>query len=101
MEVAFAQPDQPLYGTMGMGWKSQLERSSASRRERREITDIGGKVATFDEAKELIADTGGTIDRIHGPHTGSPVPGRIDYPHINYTTANGIKSHLAIQSLPP
>jgi RHS repeat-associated protein len=85
------------------GWVGSPSRREAARVVAKggEITDIGGKVPTFDEAKELIADTGGTIDRIHGPHTGSPVAGRIDYPHINYTTANGIKSHLAIQSLPP
>ncbi len=53
-----------------------------------------------DEAVGLLEDAGCTINRIDGPHTGSRVAGAIDFPHVNYTSPNGIKGHLGIEALP-
>jgi hypothetical protein len=58
-------------------------------------------VPTYAEAEALIAEAGGTIVRVEGPHAAGGVAGHINFNHINYTTAGGVRSHLAIQALPP
>jgi hypothetical protein len=64
------------------------------------VRKIDGKVASYDEAVRLIEEAGGTIQRVDGSHAGSLVAGHIDFPHINFTTASGIKGHLEILALP-
>lgn len=65
------------------------------------IRTVSGKVPTYEEAVALIEKAGGTIQRVEGPHVAGGVAGQIDFPHINWTTAGGTRSHLAIQALPP
>ncbi len=64
------------------------------------VRKIDGKVANYDEAVRLIEDAGGTIQRVDPSHAGSLVAGHINFPHINFTTASGIKGHLEILALP-
>jgi hypothetical protein len=88
------------WGWMGSNsWKDAVK-TVASGGQGGEIRAIAGKIPTYEEAVQLIKEAGGTIQRVEGPHIGSRVAGHIDYNHINFTTANGMKSHLAIQSLP-
>jgi RHS repeat-associated protein len=59
---------------------------------------LGGKVPTQDEAVRMIEESGGKVERIeegHGPDSVS----HHDYPHINYTTADGAKGTIQIQSV--
>lgn len=64
------------------------------------VRKIDGKVASYDEAVRLIEEAGGTIQRVDPSHAGSLVAGHIDFAHINFTTASGIKGHLEILALP-
>jgi len=64
------------------------------------LRTVKGKVPTYAEAKQLIEAAGGTIVREEGPHAAEGVAGHIDFNHINFTTASGVRSHLAIQALP-
>jgi len=58
------------------------------------------KVPTYEEAVQMIKAAGGTVVRVEGPHTGSPVAGHITFPHVNYYTATGAKGDLGIFALP-
>jgi RHS repeat-associated protein len=61
---------------------------------------LGGKVPTQAEASKMIEESGGTVDRIeegHGPGSVSTH----SYPHINYTTASGLKATVQIQQVGP
>jgi hypothetical protein len=64
------------------------------------IRTVKGKVPTYEEAVALIEKAGGTIQRVEGPHAAGGVAGHIDFTHINWTTAGGTRSHLAIEALP-
>lgn len=61
---------------------------------------ILGKIPTQQEAKDLIIEAGGKIERIEGAH---PVGGisTHTYPHINYYTASGQKAAIRIQEYIP
>jgi hypothetical protein len=63
-----------------------------------DATALRGKIPTYDEAVRLIKDVGGTILRVeeHAPGGRSTHT----YPHINYTTADGLKATVQIQALP-
>ena len=63
------------------------------------LRTVGGRVPTYQEAVALIERAGGTIVRFDGPHPPGGVAGHIDFAHINYTTAGGIRSHLAFQPI--
>ena len=65
------------------------------------LRKVRGLVPTYEEAVQLIQEAGGTIQRVDKPHAAGGVAGHIDFPHINFTTASGVRSHLAIQALPP
>jgi hypothetical protein len=56
--------------------------------------DVLGKVPTEKEARMLIEESGGTVDRVDGPHDP---PNPHQYDHINYTTAGGDKATVKIQ----
>jgi hypothetical protein len=60
------------------------------------IEDLGGVVPTQAQAEQLIEESGGTIQRIEDAHEP---PSPHQYPHINYTTSNGVKGTLHIQGL--
>jgi len=57
---------------------------------------LGGVVPSQAQAEQLIEDSGGTIQRIEDAHVP---PNLHQYPHINYTTSNGVKGTLQIQGL--
>jgi RHS repeat-associated protein len=80
-------------------WRAAV-REMASGGEGGVIRSVAGKVPTYEEAVALIQKAGGTIQRVEGPHAAGGVAGHIDFPHINWTTAGGTRSHLAIQALP-
>jgi hypothetical protein len=48
----------------------------------------------------MIEESGGTIDRIEEGHGAGSVSPH-DYPHINYTTASGLKATVQIQKVVP
>ena len=77
-------------------WRSAVKKVS----EGGIIRKIDGKVASYQEAVRLIDEAGGTIQRVDPSHAGSLVAGHIDFPHINFSTASGIKGHLEILALP-
>jgi RHS repeat-associated protein len=60
------------------------------------IESMLGRVPTKIEAIKLIQESGGTIQRIEGPHLA---PNPHSYPHINYTTPSGVKGTIKIQEL--
>jgi hypothetical protein len=59
--------------------------------------NVGGKevIPTRQVAEKLIASAGGTIERIEKAHKGKGHP----YPHINYTTADGKKATVQVESV--
>lgn len=60
------------------------------------IRTLNGNVATRQEAVDLINEAGGEIQRFDLPHEP---PNPHDFPHINYTTGNGVKGTIEIQGL--
>ena len=60
------------------------------------ITELAGKIPSKIEAIRLIRETGGTIQRIEGPHS---FPNPHTYDHVNYTTSSGAKGTIKIQEL--
>jgi hypothetical protein len=62
-------------------------------------TEVQGKVPTYDEAVRLIEDAGGKIVRTEPGHDPAGESTHL-YPHINYTTADGLKATVQIQALP-
>jgi RHS repeat-associated protein len=56
--------------------------------------DIQGLVPTQTEAQQMIQFSGGSIDRIEGPHAP---PNPHSYDHINYTTSSGQRASIRIQ----
>jgi RHS repeat-associated protein len=89
-----------LAGLTRWGWKGAAKWRALMKIVRTPGTHeaLEGLVPTFEEAKELIQEAGGTIDRVeeHAPGGVSPHA----YPHINYTTASGQTATLRIQRLP-
>ena len=83
----------------GRPWNNAV-RTVASGGEAGVIQNIGGRIPTYDEAIYLIKDAGGTVQRVDKSHAGSRVAGHIDFPHINFTTPSGSRSHLRIQDVP-
>ena len=88
------------------GWPGQQSYNSAKNQLNKVNTPegtvdnqtLGGKVPTQEEAVKLIEESGGKVERIeegHGPDSVS----HHDYPHINYTTADGAKGTIQIQSV--
>jgi RHS repeat-associated protein len=83
------------------GWTG----SPAWRAAVREISEPGdhptvqGKIPTYEEAVRLIRAAGGKIDRVEEAHPADGVSTHT-YPHINYTTADGLKATVQIQSVP-
>jgi hypothetical protein len=57
------------------------------------IKNLNGVIPTTTEAQKLIIKGGGVVNRIEGPH---PWPNPHNFPHINYTTANGLKGTIQI-----
>ena len=58
--------------------------------------DLLGKVPTKDEAIQMIEDAGGKVERIEEGHPPGGVSPH-ENPHINYTTASGVKGTIDIQ----
>jgi hypothetical protein len=87
----------PWGWTNSTSWRAAVRQVEAGG----ELPTVMGRVPTYAEAVALIAAAGGTIQRVEGPHSPNGVAARIDFNHINYTTASGRKSHLGIQSVPP
>ncbi|HWW16044.1 MAG TPA: RHS repeat-associated core domain-containing protein [Candidatus Dormibacteraeota bacterium] len=60
-------------------------------------TSLNGKVPTEEEAVKMIEDAGGEVRDVErvGHAEGGVTPHT--YPHINYTTASGVKGTVAIQ----
>ncbi|MFZ5643768.1 MAG: RHS repeat-associated core domain-containing protein [Bacillota bacterium] len=87
---------KPLRGIGGKGWRGDKVWKNAvnSVKSGGTIESINGNVPTQQEAKDLIIEAGGIIDRIEGPHMA---PNPHSYPHINYTTPNGKKGTIRIQ----
>ncbi len=54
-------------------------------------------IPTRSEAEALIVGIGGTVNRVEAGHHPSGVS-RHTYPHINYTTSNGVKGTIQIKS---
>jgi RHS repeat-associated protein len=59
---------------------------------------LEGIVPTLEEAKQLIQQAGGTIDRIEEGHAVGGVSEHT-YPHINYTTPSGSKATVKVESV--
>ncbi len=60
-----------------------------------DVTDVLGTIPTQAQAEQLIADGGGTIQRVEVGHP----PGGVSthsYPHINYYTSSGVRSAIRI-----
>jgi RHS repeat-associated protein len=58
--------------------------------------DLLGKVPSEDEAVRMIEDSGGNVDRIEAGHAPGGDSTHTN-PHINYTTASGVKGTIDIQ----
>jgi hypothetical protein len=94
-------PRMTQWGWTGSNSWNAAVREVASGGEGGILRTVGGHVPTYEEAVQLIQKAGGTIVRVEGPHAaGGGVAGHINFNHINYTTAGGVRSHLAIQALP-
>jgi RHS repeat-associated protein len=57
------------------------------------VESVGGTVPTQAEAEMLIQDAGGRVERIDDAHEP---PNPHQYPHINYTTAAGVRGTVQI-----
>jgi len=60
------------------------------------IENFNGNVASEAEARRLIEQSGGTINRVEGAHPKGGVSNH-NYPHINYTTSSGVKGTIKIK----
>lgn len=91
-------PNKPKRGVGGSGWRGDKNwKANVSQvRQGGTIEKFQGKIASREEARALIQEAKGKVDRIDGPHGGGNPH---NYPHINYTTANGVKGTIRIQSL--
>jgi hypothetical protein len=92
-----SDPASRLRGIGGSGWRGDKAWRDAVRQVESggTIESIGGKVPTKQEAVDLIRESRGNVERIDlVPHEP---PNPHQYPHINYTTANGRKGTLRIQ----
>ena len=58
------------------------------------IKDLNGQVPTEQEAKDLIKESGGKVNRVEDAHD---YPNPHNYHHINYTTASGAKGTIKIK----
>jgi len=58
------------------------------------IKNLNGQTPTRQEAIDLIKESGGTVNRIEGPHE---YPNPHNFNHINYTTATGQKGTIKIK----
>src|SRR5262249_48657633 len=100
-QIAGGAPRMTQWGWEGSNsWRAAV-RDVASGGEGGVLRTVQGHVPTYEEAVQLIQEAGGTIQRVEGAHAAGGVAGHIDFNHINYTTAGGVRSHLAIQALPP
>ncbi len=83
-------------GIGGKGWQGDRVWRDAVRKVEQggTIRDINGKTPTEAEARQLIEEAGGRVDRVEGPHN-EPNPHNFD--HINYTTKSGAKGTIEIQ----
>ena len=90
--------DENRRGVGGKGWRGDKNWRDAVDKVSKGDTHeaFGGKIASREEATALIRDARGRIDRIEGPH---PAPNPHNYPHINYTTASGVKGTIRITGL--
>ena len=57
------------------------------------LETVGGAVPSRAESDMLVEDAGGTVQRIEGPHLP---PSPHEYPHINYTTSEGLRGTVQI-----
>jgi hypothetical protein len=94
--MAFGGNFAPGRGVGGRGWRGDATWRGAVRQVARggTVTDVSGQVPTQQEGIDLITAARGTVDRIEGPH---PAPNPHQYPHINYTTADGTKGTIRIK----
>ncbi len=99
-ELSDLLPVRTQWGWTGSSSWRAAAKEVASGGEAGILRTVVGKVPTFEEAVRLIKRANGTIQRVEGPHAAEGVAAHIDFLHINYTTASGKRSHLAIQSLP-
>lgn len=85
-----------LRGVGGKGWRNDKawKNNVNTVRNGGTMNNLNGQVPTQQEAIDLIKESGGTVNRIEGPHE-SPKPH--SYNHINYTTATGKKGRIKIQ----
>lgn len=82
------------------GWAGTRKFLSTVRQLKRPGTHeaLEGIVPTLEEAKYLIRQAGGTIDRIEDGHAIGGVSQHV-YPHINYTTQSGAKATVRVESV--
>ena len=73
-------------------WRSNVEQTKSGGT----IENFNGNVPTEAEARRLIEQSGGTINRVEGPHPAGGISDHT-YPHINYTTSSGVKGTIRIQ----
>jgi RHS repeat-associated protein len=92
-EAGSTAPEMTPWGWSGSAkWRAAMsELQSAGTHE-----DLQGIVPTQGQATEMIQQSGGTVDRVEGPHASGGISTHT-YDHINYTTADGQKATIRIQ----
>jgi hypothetical protein len=85
----------PAKGIGGSGWRGDAgwKRAVKLVDQGGTIRSVDGKVPTVDEARALINEAGGRVERFEPPHKP---PNPHDFWHINYYTSNGAKGTIEV-----
>jgi hypothetical protein len=82
-------------GVGGSGWRgdAQWKGNVKTLAQGGTFESLNGTIPTEAEATDLINEGGGRVVRVDPPHEP---PNPHDFPHINYTTSNGLKGTVRI-----